>query len=124
MNLSSLSSADLDMILSAVMSSDDENANLVAGAVLKEKNDRKNGHGSIQTGYQIELLDNGTWKTIDKTYFSIAVYSQFYSSVEDAQKAVDRINSKIKNKVYEYVKQQIKKSEYRFVQVTTTRKTV
>lgn len=124
MNLSSLSSADLEKILSAVMDSGNENANLVAGAVLKEQYERKNGHGSIQTGYQIELLVDGKWKTIDKTYFSIAVYSQFYASVADAQKAVDRINSKIKNKFFEYATKQIKKSEYRFVHVTTTRKTV
>lgn len=124
MNLSSLSGADLELLAAALMNTDDEKANEVYGHVAKEISDRKTGHGSIKTGYQIELLENGKWKTIDKTYFSIAVYSQFYAKVEDAQKAVDRINSKIKNKMFEYQGKQISKSEYRFVQVTTTRKTV
>ena len=124
MNLSSLSNEDLDLLWNAVQDADNEHTSLVAGAVLKEINDRKTNDHDMKTGYQIELLVDGKWKPIDKTHLSIAVFSLFYSSVEIAQKAMDRINSKIKWGSFEYQKKQIKKSEYRFAQVTTIRKIV
>jgi hypothetical protein len=122
MNLNSLSDADLELLAAALMNitdDDNEEAMLVYGHVSKEIHDRKTNERSAKTGFQIELLIDGKWKPIDKTYLSIAVYSLFYPSLESAQKAMDRINSKIKSGCFEYLTKQIKKSEYRFAQVTT-----
>lgn len=119
MNLSSLSDADLDMLMDAVRDSDTWEANAVAGILLKEIGDRKTSERDIKTGFQIELLENGKWKPIDKTYFSIAIFSQFYATKSDAQQAVNRINTKIRNKYFESASKQIKPGEYRFRKVTT-----
>lgn len=121
MNLTSLSDADLIKLASALVDADTEKASDIIAEIDAEREARKDSGHSAKTGYQIELLVDGKWKPIDKTHMSIAVYSQFYASKDDAQKAVDRINSKIKNRVFEYQTKQIKKSEYRFVQVTTIR---
>lgn len=122
MNLSSLSNDDLELLHTALMNIKDDNneeAMLVYGQVAKEIHDRKTGERSMKTGYQIELLENGKWKPIDKTYFSIAIFSQFYATKSDAQQAVNRINTKIRNKYFESASKQIKPGEYRFRKITT-----
>jgi hypothetical protein len=123
MNLSSLSDADLKILLDAVMDSETEAANAVAGAVLQEQGIRsKSGAPEIQIGWQIEVFEDNKWKTLDKSDVSSAVFSRFYGSMTNAEQAMARINVKIKERRFEYRTRQYKRGEYRFVQVTTIRK--
>lgn len=122
MNLSSLSATDLKILLDAVMDSETEAANAVAGAVLQEQGIRsKSGAPEIQIGWQIEVKEDDKWKTLDKSDVSSAVFSRFYGSMTNAEQAMARINVNIKERRFTFRTRQYKRGEYRFVRVTTLR---
>lgn len=123
MNLSSLSNEDLDKIFAAVEGVDTQEAADVYDAIMAETETRNAGNGAdIKTGYQIEVQEDGTWRTLDRSAVSSAVFSRFYPTKENAQKTMDRINAQLKDRRFTFRTRQYKKAEYRFVQITTIRK--
>lgn len=123
MNLSSLSDTDLRILMDAVLNTEDNPAaDAVAGAVIQEQAVRQGAEHAVQVGWQIEVLEDGKWKTLDRSDVAAGVHSRFYSEILVAQKAMRRINEKIQERRFEYRTRQYKRGEYRFVQVTTIRK--
>lgn len=128
MNLSSLSDADLKILLSAVMNTEDEDANAVAGAVLLEQQIRKQtGPRQTLVGWRIEFYKGygDKWADGKDSYFGpYTKVGRFFPTQEAAEAEIEKINKNIKARLYEGWTTKIKPQDVRFVKVTTTREIV
>lgn len=131
MNLSSLSDADLAILLDAVMNVDDDNdsAAFVAGAVIQEQGIRaKTGKPEIKIGWVIEFYKGygDKWASASDSYFGrmpSAGVARYFPTRGAAEAAIAKINKDIKARLYEGWTTKIKPQDVRYVKITTTRET-
>lgn len=127
MNLSSLSDADLDLIVSAVKNADNTQARILRDAVNAEITARETSGRSVKTGWRIEFYKgyDNKWADGKDSYFGpYTKVGRFFPTQEAAEAEIEKINKNIKARLYEGWTTKIKPQDVRFVKVTTTREIV